>query len=66
MDTTQLLSVNEAAARLRMLPARLSRLARRGHIPYVALPDGEVRFSPRDLESLVELCRRAAQPEALQ
>lgn len=61
MDTSPLLiDAREAGRLLDMLPARVSRLAKRGEIPSVVLPDGEVRFSPDDLREWVELHRRPA------
>jgi hypothetical protein len=44
-----LLDDAEAGHLLRMLPARVQRLARRGIIPHFALPDGELRYSASDL-----------------
>lgn len=44
-----LLTDSEAAEMLRMIPARVVRLTRAGEIPYVALPDGELRYDPADL-----------------
>lgn len=55
-----LLNDSEAAERLRMLPGRLVRLARKGLVPHVLLPDGELRFDPRDLDAWVEAHKRPA------
>jgi len=41
-----------------MLPARVTRFAKRGDIPCVVLPDGEYRFLAADLEAWVENYRR--------
>ena len=49
-----LVDAREAGRLLDMIPARAKRLARRGALPCVVLPDGEVRFLPADLESWVE------------
>lgn len=46
---SRLLTDGEAAQLLRILPARLLKLARAGHVPDVALPDGELRFDEADL-----------------
>jgi hypothetical protein len=55
-----LLTDDEAATLLRMLRARLVRLARAGKVPCVILPDCEVRFRRSDLESWVEARTRPA------
>jgi excisionase family DNA binding protein len=49
MNSPKLLTDGEAAELLRILRSRLVRMARDGIIPYVALPDGEIRFDPQDL-----------------
>jgi hypothetical protein len=51
METTDeiLLTDTEAARLLRMLRARLTRLARHGGVPCIILPDGEIRFRRSDL-----------------
>ena len=41
-----------------MLPARLLRMAKRGEVPAVFLPDNEVRFDPTDLAAWVETYKR--------
>lgn len=48
-----LLTDTEASDAVRMLRARLVRLARAGKVPCVLLPDGEVRFRRADLENWV-------------
>ena len=58
--TTQLLTVAEAAERLAVLPARLQRWAKASRVPSVILPDGEVRFSPADLDVLIAEHRRSS------
>ena len=46
MKTTPLLiDAHQAGRLLNMLPARAKRLAKRGELPCVILPDGDVRFS---------------------
>ena len=47
--TSRLLADHEAAKLLRMLPARLKRLAKANKVPHIALPDGELRFDESDL-----------------
>lgn len=54
---TQLLDHFEAAELLSMLPPRLKRMAKRGEVPAVILPDGEIRFDPADLRDWVEGCK---------
>jgi hypothetical protein len=49
MTDTHLLDDVEAGEVLRMLPRRVVRLAKRGIIPHVALPDGELRFRTSEL-----------------
>ena len=44
-----LLTDGEAAGILRMPTARVNRLVKSGDLPYVALPDGELRFLEADL-----------------
>jgi len=54
MMTTHLLSDDEAAKVLRMLPSRLKRLARAGQVPHILLPDGEIRFDAGDLAAWIQ------------
>lgn len=49
MVDTHLLTDSEAGELLRMLPSRVVRLAKRGVIPHIALPDDELRFCASDL-----------------
>lgn len=44
-------------------PGRSARLARRGLIPHVALPDGEIRFDPAIIEPWLRE-RATAMPES--
>ena len=60
MDPKHLLSVDEVADHLRILPRRLTRLVKADAIPYVALPDGELRFDVGDLDAWVERHKRPA------
>ena len=53
MNTTRLLIDGEAARLLRMPLKRLARLAKAGSVPYVMLPDGDLRFDPDDLRRWV-------------
>jgi len=58
-DTTPLLlTVHEVARLLRMLPARVTRLAKHRDIPSVVLPDGEIRFCEDHLREWIEQHRR--------
>jgi len=56
--TDTLLTTAEAAQLLRMLPARLARLAKAGKVPTVLLPDGELRFDVGDLRGWIEQHKR--------
>ncbi len=60
-----LLDGDEAAAQLRISRTKLTRLARRGEVPHVLLPDGEIRFRRDDLVVWVASYRQppAAQPQ---
>jgi hypothetical protein len=49
-----LIDVNEAAEKLRMIPGRVVRLASKGVIPTVILPDNELRFDPLDLDKWID------------
>ena len=59
MITAHLLSDDEAADLLRMLPSRLKRLARAGLVPHVQLPDGELRFEAGELAEWIDRHRVA-------
>ncbi|NLF08820.1 MAG: helix-turn-helix domain-containing protein [Pirellulaceae bacterium] len=50
---TKLLYPSDAAAVLCLTPAQIRTLVRKGLLPHVSLPNGEIRFDPRDLESWV-------------
>jgi hypothetical protein len=61
METTpHLIDPRQAGELLRMLPARVVRLAKRGDIPCVALPNGEYRFVFSELEQWIAAHRRPA------
>jgi hypothetical protein len=66
MDTPLLIDAREAGRLLDMLPARVARLAKRGALPAVILPDGELRFSPADLREWVNAHRQPTTTEAAQ
>jgi predicted site-specific integrase-resolvase len=53
-----LIDAREAGQLLNMLPSRVTRLAKRGVLPCVVLPDGELRYSEDDLRSWIEEYRR--------
>ena len=46
----QLITPNEADKLLRYPQGRAKRFARRGLIPHIVLPDGEIRFDPAVLQ----------------
>ena len=54
-----LIDAREAGRLLDMLPARVTRLANRGDLPCVILPDGKLRYLPDDLRAWVEEYRRS-------
>ena len=56
--TPKLLDPQEAGKLLRLLPARVVRLAKRGELPCVALPNGEYRFVLFDIEQWIAARRR--------
>jgi hypothetical protein len=58
MSEPLLISTSEAAEALRMLTARVVRLANAGAIPCVRLPDGELRFDLADLRAWVDEHKR--------
>ena len=58
--TTQLLNPADAAAVLMLTPAQVRTLVRKGQLPHVALPNGEVRFDPDDIRRWVETRKRPA------
>ena len=55
-----LIDARTAGRLLDMLPARVKRLAKRGEMPSIILPDGEVRFSEDDLRDWVTNYRQPA------
>lgn len=58
--TPPLIDPREAGKLLRMLPARVVRLAKRGDLPCIALPNGEYRFVLSELEQWIATrCRPA-------
>ncbi len=58
---TTLLTDTEAADILRLTPRQVLRLAGRGELPSVALPNGETRFDPDDIRRWVETRKRPTQ-----
>ncbi len=54
MNANPLLTLEEAARQIRMIPVRLRRLADTSDIPHVRLPDGEIRFDSNDLNGWIE------------
>ncbi len=55
-----LLTKDEAAEFLRLTPRQVGKLARRGVLPSVNLPNGETRFDRDDLRAWVESLKRPA------
>ena len=62
MSDQLLITGFEAALMLGMSRTRLVRIARRGEVPHVVLPDGEIRFRRADLVEWVASYRRPARP----
>jgi predicted site-specific integrase-resolvase len=61
--TTQLLNSADAAAVLMLTPAQVRTLVRKGQLPHVALPNGEIRFDPDDIRQWVESHKQPATAE---
>ena len=49
----QLLLPDEVDRLLRYPPGRSERLARRGKLPHIQLPDGAIRFEPEAIDGIV-------------
>lgn len=56
----KLLTPDEVDQRLRYNPGRAERLARRGLLPHIKLPDGAIRFEESAIEA--SLTRTSAKP----
>ena len=62
MSTRNLLMPSEAAEVLQLTTARVTRLARRGEIPAIYLPGGDIRFDVDALYAWID-SRRTPQVE---
>lgn len=51
--TRELLIPIEVDQILRLRPGKSERLAKRGKLPHVSLPDGSIRFRPSDIERII-------------
>lgn len=51
---TRLLKPREVDLMLRYPSGRTLRLAKAGHIPFIRLPDGEIRFDRKVIEALLQ------------
>jgi len=51
--TKQLLKPNEVDLLLRYSAGRSKKLAKAGLLPFIRLPDGEIRFDEKDIERLL-------------
>lgn len=60
----QLILDSEAAEILRMTTRQVVSLARRGDLPSIRFPNGEIRFDPTDLQRWVESLKQPATAEA--
>ena len=55
---------HKQVGRLLQLPfGKALRLARKGKIPHIVLPNDEIRFDPKDIEELVERGRKGGHSE---
>ena len=63
-DAPLLIDARDAGELLDMPPARVTRLAKRGLLPCIALPDGEFRYLADDLRAWVEEHRRPSSTQA--
>jgi excisionase family DNA binding protein len=54
----QLLTDSEASELLRLTPRQVAKLARRGDLPSITLPGGEVRFDPDDIRAWVDSLKK--------
>jgi hypothetical protein len=64
MQDKPLLIDNIDAGKLLSMPStRVARLAKRGDLPCVVLPDGELRYSVDDLKTWIDHFRQPAQAE---
>lgn len=52
-----LLTETETADLLKLTTRQVLRLAKRGLLPAVRLPNAEVRFDPADLAGFIESCK---------
>jgi len=50
---TNLLKPRKLDLIFRYPPGRSLRLAKRGQLPYIVLPDGEIRFDQKDIEKIL-------------
>ena len=58
----QLTKPKELDRILRYPSGRSERLARKGELPHIVLPVGQIRFTSGDIESILETARRKARP----
>lgn len=59
---SNLLTADEAAARLDMSERTLRRIRQRGDIAYIALTDRKFRYTPEDCDAYLAACRRQDAP----
>ncbi|MCC6127444.1 MAG: helix-turn-helix domain-containing protein [Pirellulales bacterium] len=57
METTLLLD-SQIAELLCLSPRQVLRLAKRGKIPHIVLPNGEIRFDFQDVKTWLKTCTR--------
>ncbi len=61
---TRLITDSEAAEILALTPRHVAKLAKRGELPSVKLPGGEIRFDLDDLERWVDSHKQNGQEAA--
>ena len=61
---TALLDEFDMAELLKLTPRQVVRLAKRGELPSVNLPGGEIRFDPDDIRQWVESRKRPSNDQA--
>lgn len=60
MITNLLIDVSEAALQLAITRRQLSAMVRSKSVPYIEMPNGEVRFSEPDLKAWIETRKQEA------
>jgi hypothetical protein len=56
----QLLGPGEVAALTNLTAGRITRMAKRGELPHLVMPDGGILFDAVDVAAWIRTCRRPA------